>query len=293
VSHWTGIVLTECPQHRAGATEIAMPTDDELKAQKEAAEKELQTLIHSAVATHMKPLQAKLEAGFKTAITAELTTFGESIKTQFAELQKSMQPPGGGAGGAGAGAGGGAAGGANGSAGDHPVTKSPEFLAMQTQVAQLLRDNESGRKALEIANEKSWTDGTINKIQTFLQGKVKPDLLDVATDRCFKSVKKHDDGSPLFKIMKSPFQGMPEEEQALPLEVGLDEWTKTKDGMRFLPPPTPTGRRGVTAPGRGTVGGAAEMPQFTGEAKTSRDKSNRAMAREAAYAQVLPNLAKT
>lgn len=252
-----------------------MPTAEEIaaaEAAKAAANKEIETLVHSAVATHLKTALPKALEGMKTSFTEALApTIAETIKAQFDEAKKTALPPP--------------------KADEKDLEKSPAFLAMQKR----LDDADKARIVSEqraVASEKKQRDDAgIAAIRAGFAAKVRPELLDVLTTAAWAKgqFKIDEKGEVLMKVRRAPLSGLEEVDQELPLKDGLDHWFRTKDAEPFLPPPKTAAPPGQRAPGRaGSV--APPASNYSEPAKSDAERGRRAMEREAQLAELHPNL---
>lgn len=242
-------------------------------------EPDLDTRIHQAVAGHVKGLKQSLMTELKTGIPEMIApTLAETIKAQLAEFQKTFKPATGDDGGANAR-------GSDAGGGDKPT---PQQLALQSRLEAMEQNFKNSQEALARANDQAWEKDVYQRTQSHFKDKVRPEFIEDITDRVIKIkglVKKHTDGSPVFLSRKPLFTGGPEEERNLPLEDGLNEYLLSKDAARYLPPPSPARGRGQSATARTGAADVAQPPQFSGEPKTSREKIQRAMARERFFEQ--------
>lgn len=259
-----------------------MPTAEEIAAAQKAEEdrtrnQALQTMVHSAVATHLKELRPKLLEDLKPLLTEGLgATVSEAIKSQFAEHVKANPPPDPGKGKG---------------TGDDPSKPSPEFLALQKRFDDSEKLRLAQQDRAEKAEKQRRDDSAIAAVRAGFGSKVRPELLDtLTTAEWAKGRFKFDEkGQVLMTVRRAPMAGLEEVDQDLPLKDGLDHWFRSKDAEPFLPPPRGAGPTPTRATGRSA---AALGPQYDKPATTTAEKTARAMEREAAYAEKFPNLAR-
>lgn len=259
-----------------------MPTAEEIAAAQKAEEdrtrnQALQTMVHSAVATHLKELRPKLLEDLKPLLTEGLgATVTEAIKAQFAEHVKANPPPDPGKG--------------KGTS-DDSAKPTPEFLALQKRFDDSEKLRLAQQDRAEKAEKQRRDDSAIAAVRAGFGAKVRPELLEtLTTAEWAKGRFKFDDkGNVLMTVRRAPMAGLEEVDQDLPLKDGLDHWFRSKDAEAFLPPPPGARTSQTRATGRTitTVG-----PQYDKPATTSAEKTQRAMERESALAEKFPNLAR-
>lgn len=159
--------------------------------------------------------------------------------------------------------------------------QDPEVLAMAKQIEDMKRALEEKEQRAAAAEKKARDERAYTELRASLEGKVRPELLDVVAENLFyvkKSVDFDDAGNPLFKSSRSPYAGAEPEEVRLPLRVGVEDFLKSDGAKAFLPAPSagagaaPLPKRGSTPPSGGT--------DFTKPATSDAEKARRAAERE-------------
>ncbi len=158
--------------------------------------------------------------------------------------------------------------------------QDPEMLAMATQLADLQKTLQSERDRVIAAERRGREDRAYNDLRTTLEGKVRPDLLDVVTKHLFhveKLVEVDDTGNALFRAQHVPYTGADPEDIRLPLRAGVESYLKSDSAKPFLPAPgtsgaSPMPKRGPTQQQGGT--------DFSKEGATDLDKARRSIERE-------------
>lgn len=274
-----GLRVTE-PHFRARhGKDTLMPTAEEIAAaaatEAEAKRnKEIETVIHSAVATHLKTALPKALEGFKSQITEALAPMmGDALKTQFAEYAKTVTP--------------------QTDPNKSDPAKSPELLAVKAR----LEDMEKTAKANEqraLASEKQRRDdAAMTSVRTAFGSKgIRPELLDaLTTSEWAKGRFKFDEkGAVLMTVRRAQMAGLEARDEDLPLTDAVDHWSRSKEAEAFLPPPkTAQSQQQQRAAGRAAP---PRGPTYEGPAKTEGEKTRRSMEREAGLAEQFPHLAR-
>lgn len=160
--------------------------------------------------------------------------------------------------------------------------QTPEHLALQKQFEDLKESLAKSEKARTDAENKARDDRAYAEVRAGLEGKVRPELLDIVTKNLFYVDKRVEfdetTGATLFKAQRSPFLGADPEDVRLPLRAGLDEYMKGESAKAFLPAPASSGASPLpkrTGPVNQTI---VTGPQTGG---TDAQKIERAKARAA------------
>ena len=172
---------------------------------------------------------------------------------------------------------------------------NPETLALQQQLAEMKTAMQERDKALAEAEKKSRNDAARNALRSALAPHVRPEALDMTTQLLFDAqgrVSVSEDGTPLFKIRKSPMAGVPEEDMELPVKDGVANWLKSDDAKFFIPAPTApaTDSRRGSPVARTVKAGADGMPSYDSPATTDEERVRRADERAQALAAKYPHL---
>lgn len=132
-----------------------------------------------------------------------------------------------------------------------PADQSPEFAALQRQLAEMKTTLESEQKARAEVERKSREDVAFSKLKTELGAHIKPEFIDpIAKSLYFadKRVEFDEAGNPLFRAMVPQYTGGPLQETLLPLKDGVEAYAKSKEAEAYRPAPTPT--RPISPPPR-------------------------------------------
>lgn len=171
----------------------------------------------------------------------------------------------------------------------------PETLALQQQLADMKKAMQERDQALAEAEKKAKNDAARNELRSQLAAHVRPEALDMTTQLIFdaqRRVSLSEDGTPVFKVRKSPMAGMPEEDMELPIKDGVANWLKSDDAKFFLPPPASAqtdNRRGSPMP-RNIKAGADGLPSYDSPAANDEERVRRADERAQALAAKYPHL---
>ncbi len=159
--------------------------------------------------------------------------------------------------------------------------QTPEMLAMAKQIEDLTKTIVTEREGRAAAEKKQREDRAYAELRSSLEGKVRPDLLDMVAKNLFVvegRVVVEENGNILFKTSKAPYVGAEPEEQQLPLKSGVDDFLKSDAAKPFLPAPN-SGASAPQLPKRGpspNPGGT----DFSKPATSDADKARRAAERE-------------
>lgn len=118
--------------------------------------------------------------------------------------------------------------------------QDPEVTALQRQIEELTNNYKRAEQSRLETEKRAREDRTYAELRSMLQKELKPEFVEMVARDLTKGqgrVVFDEDGNPLFKIKRSPYQGMPEEEEELPLEAGVQAYLKSKEAEPFLPPP--------------------------------------------------------
>lgn len=168
--------------------------------------------------------------------------------------------------------------------------QSPELLAMAQQLEELKKGIVDRDAKVEAAEKKAREERSYNELRGSLEGKVRPELLDMVAKHLFVvegRVETDETGTPLFKSTKVPYTGADPEDVRLPLRAGVEDFLKSDAAKHFLPAPTagagssPLPKRGPTP----TQGGT----DFSKPATSDVDKARRSIERERIATERLKN----
>jgi hypothetical protein len=158
--------------------------------------------------------------------------------------------------------------------------QDPEVAALQRQIEELNASYKRSEQARLETEKRAREDRAYADLRSMLQKEVKPEFVDVLTRDLMRGqgrVTFDEDGNPLFKIKRSPYQGMPEEEEELPLEAGVQAYLKSKEAEPFLPSPgtskTPQVAKKAGQSGSNTRNG---VPFYDKPATSEEEKLRRA-----------------
>jgi hypothetical protein len=257
-----------------------MPTAEEIaaaakaEADEAARNKAMQTMVHSAVATHLKEALPKALEGLKATMAEALApSIGEAIKAQFAEHTKANPP-------------------ADPKDKNKDAPPDPEFLALQKRFDDSEKLRVANEKRAEASEKQRRDDAAIAAVRAGFGSKVRPELLETLTTAEWARgrFKFSDKGEVLMTVRRAPMAGLEEVDQDLPLKDGLDHWFRTKEAEPFLPAP---GTQRTQQKAAGRTGGFERIgPQYEKPATTNAEKTARAMEREAVMAEKFPGLAR-
>lgn len=169
---------------------------------------------------------------------------------------------------------------------DEPTTKgkgkqSPELADMARKVEQMEKALATEKERVASAEKKSREDAAYATLRSTLEGKVRPELLDMVAKHLFVvegRVEVDDAGNPLFKSTKVPYTGADPEDVRLPLASGIEDFLKSDAAKPFLPAPNagsgagPLPKRGPSPTSTGT--------DFSKPATSDADKARRSIERE-------------
>lgn len=173
---------------------------------------EIGNIVNSAVSSHLKrSLASAIEAALKPVV--------EGLKTQLAPppAPSSEEEP-----------------------GNSRKKQSPELLAMAKKVEDMEKALADSAAKVAAAEKKSQEQRAYTELRGALEGKVRPELLDMVAQHLFTVEKRVDfdeSGTPLFKATKVAYTGAEPEEFRLPLRNGVEEFLKGEAAKPFLPAP--------------------------------------------------------
>lgn len=131
-------------------------------------------------------------------------------------------------------------------AGDKPPVgnpqQTPEFAALQRQLADMQATLEGERNARVKVEQKAREDAAFGELKTALSGHIKPEFVDpIAKSLYFadKRVEFDETGKPLFKAMVPQYTGGPLQETLLPLLDGVKAYVESKEAEAYRPAPVP------------------------------------------------------
>jgi len=172
---------------------------------------ELGKAVNAAVSSHM----TRLRKDALDPISTQLNGFGETLK----KLTTPKEPE------------------PNDQRNKQP---DPETLALKNQLEELKQANAREREAREKAETKQRDDAAYSQLRTLVSKTVRPELVDVVAKNLFyadKVVTYDENGKPLFKARRAQYPDGPEEDVALTLEDGVQQFLKSKEAQVFLPAP--------------------------------------------------------
>lgn len=116
----------------------------------------------------------------------------------------------------------------------------PFVVELQAKIAKLEADGKAAREAAAAERRKALQSKAYSDLRQQLNGKVKPEAVDILADvlRARKLVSYDDDGNVKLKVLHAPVRGMAEEEAELPLSEALPIFLKSKEASMFLPAPS-------------------------------------------------------
>lgn len=156
--------------------------------------------------------------------------------------------------------------------------QDPEYLALQKSFDDLKTSLATSEKARVDTENRAREDRAYGDLRAGLEGKVRPELLDVVAKYLFvadKRVEFDENNTPLFRVQRRAFAGADPEDVRVPLKSGIDEFMKSEAAKPFLPAPATSGASPLPKRmGNPVAPGAA--PQTGG---SDADKANRAMER--------------
>ncbi len=157
--------------------------------------------------------------------------------------------------------------------------QDPDYLALQKSFEDLKNSLAASEKARADAENQAREDRAYGDLRAGLEGKVRPELLDVAAKHLFiadKRVEFDESGTPLFRVQRPPFIGGDPEDVRLPLKAGIDEFMKSEAAKPFLPAPASSGASPL--PKRSGVPASAGV-DLSKSGGSDADKVARAMER--------------
>lgn len=150
--------------------------------------------------------------------------------------------------------------------------KSPEFAALEAQLAQMAKRAEDADAKAAAAEKKARDESGFNALKSSLSGKVNPEYLDVLAEHMFhvrKVVDFDENGTPLYKH---------DENTVLPLANGVDQFLKSDAAKPWRPAPTVSKTNPIT---KQSTAAAPTQTSTSGTGTGSdEDKIKRAYARE-------------
>jgi hypothetical protein len=159
--------------------------------------------------------------------------------------------------------------------------QTPEMAAMAKQIEDLTKGITAEREARAAAEKKQKEDRAYNELRQSLEGKVRPEFVDILAKNLFQvegRVSFGDDGAILFKSSKAPYVGAEPEEVQLPLKNGVEDFLKSDAAKHYLPAPS-GGSNTSPLPKRGPS--PVSGRDFSKPATSDADKVQRALEREA------------
>ncbi len=158
---------------------------------------------------------------------------------------------------------------------------NPELLAMAAKVEAMEKALASEKEAVAAANKKAREERSFSELRATLEGKVRPELLDMVAKNLFlveSRVETDEQGTALFKSSKVAYPGADPEDVRLPLKDGVEAFLKSDAAKHLLPAPNagagsqPLPKRGPSPHPGGT--------DLSKPATTDAEKVRRAIERE-------------
>ena len=125
--------------------------------------------------------------------------------------------------------------------GGKATEQTPEFAALQRQLAEMKSTLEGEQKARADVERKSREDAAFGELKLALGGHIKPEFIDPIAKSLYyadKRVEFDDSGKPLFRAMVPQYTGGPLQEMLLPLKDGIEAYAKSKEAEAYRPAPT-------------------------------------------------------
>lgn len=217
------------------------PEDDQENEQTETpvglTAVEVANIVNSAVTSQMKRYEARIAAEFEKKLAA--------VQAAVAPKETDEAPKKG---------------------------KSPEFAALEAQLAQMAKRAEEADAKAAAAEKKARDESGFNALKSSLSGKVNPEYLDVLAEHMFhvrKVVDFDENGTPLYKH---------DENTVLPLANGIDQFLKSDAAKPWRPAPTVSKTNPITK--QSTAAPPARTSTSGTGTGSDEDKIKRALARE-------------
>lgn len=167
--------------------------------------------------------------------------------------------------------------------------QSPEFVALQKQLAELKTAYTATQEEAARERRKAREDSAFSTLMQSLSGKVKP-----GTEKIVATLLKAegrlqigDDGTPSLRVRTSLLKGQAEDDHDFPIADGVGQYLKTSEAALFLPPPT-------TTPGNATprqpLGALNTTPIHNGSQPMSREDLLRKTVEDLSRLGVAPNI---
>jgi hypothetical protein len=159
--------------------------------------------------------------------------------------------------------------------------QSPELADMARKVEQMEKALASEKERVAAAEKKQREDAAYQTLRTSLEGKVRPELLDMVAKHLFVvegRVEIDEAGTPLFKSTKVPYTGADPEDVRLPLASGVEDFLKSDAAKPFLPAPN-SGAGAGPLPKRGPSPTQSGV-DFSKPASSDAEKARRSAERE-------------
>lgn len=158
--------------------------------------------------------------------------------------------------------------------------KDPEVLAMAQKLDELTNTIKERDAQVAATNKKMREDRAFTELRASLEGKVRPELLDMVAKHIFVVeglVEVDEQGTPLFKSKQAPYIGADPEEVRLPLKAGVETFLKSESAKPFLPAPSTSGASPLPKRGTSPTPGGID---FSKPATTDAEKAARSIERE-------------
>lgn len=143
--------------------------------------------------------------------------------------------------------------------------KSPEMLALESKLEQMSQALQKAEEEKAIERKTAREDRAFSELVTSLTGKVRPGSEQMVAKllRADGKLVVDDENGATLSVRFSPHKGIPEQDHALPIADGVEQFLKTKDASIFLPSPSGGGAGSegrVTQASRSQSGNSA--PKF-------------------------------
>lgn len=234
----------------------------------ELQQKALGAMINGAIKDHLKrSLGGAVSDALKAVNWAETLNLGETVSSLVA---KQLEEAGG--------SGGGGSGGSKSKGGKEP---GDELQRRLSALEQQLDQTEKARQAAEQRNREiehqRHADRATNELRTHLQPKVRGELLDILVrDLGGRALKIDDEGNATLTVKHTPYKGMAEIEEDLPIAEAVPIWLNGESAKVFLPAPGSGGGSGGGAGNDKTKsrGGAGGAPHNTNNGSSGSGNSS-------------------
>jgi len=116
----------------------------------------------------------------------------------------------------------------------------PKFVELEKKLAALESENKRANERAAAERRRNIEMSGYGALRNALSGKVRPELIDgvEAMIRGRNQMVFDEDGNARLKMRVRASKDLPEEDQELPIEEGIQHWLKTKEAAAFIPAPT-------------------------------------------------------